>query len=74
MHKIFLMLVATIAQPAFAHSGGHHGNILASLWHLLTQPDHLALSAIVLIIGISSIALARRRALKTAQETRHDSR
>jgi hydrogenase/urease accessory protein HupE len=73
VHKIFLLLVATITQPALAHQGDHHGNVVASLWHLLTQPDHLAFAAIITII-VSSVFLSRRRIQKAIRSQHHDSR
>ena len=74
MRKLFLMLIAVTAQPALAHPGEHHANIVASLWHFLTQHDHLAFAAIMLIVGIRTIVLARRRALKTIRSKQHDPR
>ena len=74
MRILFLILIAVTAQPALAHPGEHHANIVASLWHFLTQPDHLAFAAIMLIGGISTIVLVRRRALKTVRSEQHDSR
>ena len=74
MRKFFLILIAVTAQPAFAHPGEHHANIVASLWHLLTQPDHLAFAAIMLIVGISAIVLSRRRALTSIRSKQHDPR
>ncbi|MBK9625871.1 MAG: HupE/UreJ family protein [Rhodocyclaceae bacterium] len=74
MRKLFLILIAVTAQPALAHPGEHHANIVASLWHFLTQPDHLAFAAILLIVGISAIVLARRRALRSIRSKHHDPR
>jgi hydrogenase/urease accessory protein HupE len=74
MHRFFVLLIAAIAQPALAHPGEHHGNFYATLWHFLTEPDHLAFMAIMLIVGISSIVISRRRAQKIIQEQRHDPR
>lgn len=74
MHKCFLLLITLAALPAMAHPGEHHGNPYAALWHLLTEPDHLAFTAIMLVIGVTSVAHARRRAAKVVRNQRHDSR
>ena len=74
MHKCFLLLITLAAQPAMAHPGEHHGNPYAALWHLLTEPDHLAFTAITLVIGVTSELLARRRAPKLVRNQHHDSR
>ena len=74
MYRFFVLLIAVVAEPAFAHPGAHHGDFYARLWHFLTEPDHLAFISIMVIVGISSIVMARRRALKAAHEKRHDSR
>jgi len=44
--------------PAAAHTGLHEAASPAtSLWHLLTEPDHLALAA----VGLVACALVWRR-------------
>lgn len=74
MHKLFLLFIAVAEQPAMAHPGEHHHNGYLTPWHLLTEPDHLAFTVIMLIIGISSVVLARRRAPKVVRSQHHDSR
>jgi hydrogenase/urease accessory protein HupE len=74
MRELILILMVTIAQPVLAHPGEHHGNAYATLWHVLTGPDHLAFTVIMLIVGVSSVVLARRRALKAMRSKQHDSR
>ena len=44
------LLLTTLAAPASAHPGPHaHDD---GLWHLLTQPDHLALLALAVGLGV----------------------
>lgn len=51
--------LATLAAalPAQAHPGDHGRDWAASIAHLLTEPDHLALIALAAVVG----ALAWRR-------------
>ena len=55
--------VVLILFSAFAQA--HPGHVDGPLWHLLTEPDHLAL--ILLPVGIAVVLLLRwRRAQKVA--------
>jgi hydrogenase/urease accessory protein HupE len=57
MHRAAAVALFLVAASAHAHPG--HG--IAELWHLLTEPDHLAM--ILLPAGIAAgILVARRRA------------
>lgn len=54
MHRAALIL-ALFASAAQAHPG--HG--IAELWHLLTEPDHLAM--VLLPVAIAAVAVLTRR-------------
>ena len=49
MHKFFLLATAIATQTAMAHQGAHHQDENIAFWHWLTEPDHLAFGAIILI-------------------------
>jgi len=46
---IFLLLMPSIAH---AHPGDHHGSLWATISHLLSEPDHLALLFFAVAGGI----------------------
>jgi hydrogenase/urease accessory protein HupE len=48
------LVLAGVATPALAHPGDHSYDLAKSLFHLLTQPDHLAMLA----VAIAAIAFA----------------
>jgi len=56
------LLLTLAAGSALAHSGAHLGSLLATVWHLLTEPDHLALLALGAAIGATGAVLLVRRA------------
>ncbi|HEU4778467.1 MAG TPA: hypothetical protein VFS58_01160 [Steroidobacteraceae bacterium] len=59
---VVLALLSTVAQA-------HPGHAVADLWHLLTEPDHLAL--ILLPVAIAAVAvLARRRRNQSRNKAR----
>ena len=59
MHRAAAVALFLVAASAHAHPG--HG--IAELWHLLTEPDHLAM--ILLPVAIAAgLVLLRRRARK----------
>lgn len=62
MRALPLILLTLVTAPALAHPGEHHANLLATLWHLLSQPDHLALLALAVGIGGGAALLMARRA------------
>ena len=70
MRILIATLLAFVTFPALAHPGDHHEGILATLHHLFTEPDHLAMMAIVIGVGIP--VLRHRSARKS--ESRRDSR
>jgi hydrogenase/urease accessory protein HupE len=51
--KKFLMMAATLAfttTAALAHPGEHALTVLKSLAHVLTEPDHLAMIAVAIVV------------------------
>jgi len=50
--KIITALFLLTPLSALAHPGEHHMGLLAGLVHLLSEPDHLAMAAIAIVIGI----------------------
>ena len=69
MRSLVPCLLALVALPALAHPGEHHAALLSTLWHLFSEPDHLALIGIVLLVGIGAARIAQRR---TAQGRKSD--
>ncbi|MEW6676750.1 MAG: HupE/UreJ family protein [Pseudomonadota bacterium] len=66
MRRPPLSLVLTLAlifhaPQAFAHPGAHHGGLLDSLAHLLSQPDHLVLMVLAVAGGVLGARLFLRR-------------
>ena len=58
MRRIALLLTA-IPLPAFAHPGDHS---LATIMHLFTEPDHLAMLALgVAFVVYAALKLRARR-------------
>ena len=51
-------LIFSLLAASAAHA--HPGHGIAGLWHLLTEPDHLALLLLPLAIGLG-LWLSRRR-------------
>lgn len=54
LHRLALALVPFVlfAPLAHAHPGAHHGDFWAGIVHLLTEPDHLALIGLALLVGV----------------------
>jgi hydrogenase/urease accessory protein HupE len=67
--KTFAMLML-FSPFAYAHPGEHHGNILNAVVHLLSEPDHLAMALIAVVIGVAGARLYRRRAAARIGNTR----
>jgi hydrogenase/urease accessory protein HupE len=67
--KSFAMLML-FSPFAYAHPGEHHGNILNAVVHLLSEPDHLAMALIAVVIGVAGARLYRRRAAARIGNTR----
>ena len=62
MRTSLTLLLSLAALPALAHPGDHHGDLAALLWHLVSEPDHLAMMTIAVIIGAAAAITLRRRA------------
>lgn len=63
MKKLSLLL-AFVPSMALAHPGEHSGLVFGrSLVHLLTEPDHLAIIAVVVIAGVVLRRIWKGRAL-----------
>ena len=58
---IFATLLLLAATPALAHPGAHHGTLLDAVAHLLSEPDHLALAAAAVLVGVLGARFFRRR-------------
>ena len=57
MKRLILLLSAT-PSLALAHPGDHGGQ---AVWHFLTEPDHLALMALALVVGVAVLIRYRAR-------------
>jgi hydrogenase/urease accessory protein HupE len=68
--KSFAMLMGLFSPFAFAHPGGHQGNMLDAVVHLVSEPDHLAMALIAGVIGVAGARIYRRRAASRIQDTR----
>ncbi|HWR78511.1 MAG TPA: HupE/UreJ family protein [Thiobacillus sp.] len=64
---LFLLLFSPLA---LAHPGEHHGGLLRAIAHLLSEPDHLAMALIAVVIGAAGARFYRRRAAARAVDTR----
>ena len=56
-------LIATTSGAALAHPGEHAFSVAASLYHLMTEPDHLAMMASAIIIAAALIYKFKRRSV-----------
>ncbi|MGC2164703.1 MAG: HupE/UreJ family protein [Gallionella sp.] len=63
--KFVIACIALTPMSALAHPGEHHQGLMATLVHLLTEPDHLAMAAITLLIGIWGVRRLRVRRTAT---------
>ncbi|RUS60806.1 hypothetical protein EGN72_07910 [Pseudorhodobacter sp. E13] len=55
-----LTLFALLPSAAFAHAGDHAAqSVLQNLWHLVTEPDHLAIAAAV-VLAVGAAAYLRK--------------
>jgi len=64
---LFLLLFSPLV---LAHPGEHHGGLLRAIAHFLSEPDHLAMALIAVVIGVAGARFYRRRAAARAQDTR----
>ena len=69
-HKTFALLPLLFSHLAYAHPGGHPGNLLDAVAHLLTEPDHLGMAAIAVLAGIAGARFFRRRSQARMQDKR----
>jgi hypothetical protein len=69
-HTPFAMLPLLFSPVAHAHPGGHHGTLFDAIVHLLTAPDHLAMAAIAVLVGVVGARLHRRHSQGRAQDQR----
>ena len=69
-HKTFALLPLLFSPLAYAHPGGHPGNLLDVVAHLLTEPDHLGMAAIAVLAGIAGARFFRRRSQVRVQDKR----
>lgn len=58
MKKRPILALAALPTPAFAHSGDHSHTAPT---HMLTEADHLAVIAVVVLVGIGVWAWRRGR-------------
>ncbi len=66
---------ATFATLVSAHPGNHSADVMATVWHMLTQGDHVFWLAASLLASLLLVRVLHRRALSEAQgEVQHDSR
>ncbi len=57
-----LIALGTLAAPAaYAHSGEHSVNVLMTLMHFLTQPDHLLMVTSAIAITYIAFHIGARR-------------
>ena len=68
--KLFAMLPLVFSPWAHAHPGTHPGGVVDAIVHLLSEPDHLAIAAIAVGVGIASARLYRRRTQAGMQDKR----
>jgi hydrogenase/urease accessory protein HupE len=60
MSRLTVLSLVVLSTPALAHTGEHHGNLFTTLFHLLSEPDHLALAAIAVGAGVFGFRAWRR--------------
>ena len=65
MKKILIAtgITAASSSAALAHPGEHAFTIATSLYHLATEPDHLAMMAGAMIVAAAVVYKFRRRSV-----------
>jgi hydrogenase/urease accessory protein HupE len=58
MSRILLVALILMPLPALAHTGDHAGS---GLLHFLSEPDHLALMALALVVAVALALKYRSR-------------
>jgi hydrogenase/urease accessory protein HupE len=66
----FAMLLLLFSHFAYAHPGEHHGGLLRAIAHFLSEPDHLAMAFIAVVVGVAGARFYRRRAAARVRNTR----
>ena len=66
----FAMLLVLFSPFSYAHPGEHHGNILDAVAHLLSEPDHLAMALIAVVVSGAGARIYRARAASRIQNKR----
>lgn len=72
--KSIAVFSALFSPFAYAHPGEHHADFLATIAHLLSEPDHLALALIAVAAGVAGARLYRRRAQSRSHNKHHPER
>lgn len=60
--RVLIVSLTLFAAVAHAHPGEHHGGWLAAIFHILSEPDHLAMALAAVALGIICARFFRRRA------------
>ena len=60
-HTFSALLMMLFTAFAYAHPGEHHGGMLNAIGHLLSEPDHLAMALIAVVVGVAGVRFFRRR-------------
>ncbi|MBT9541025.1 HupE/UreJ family protein [Thiobacillus sp.] len=60
-HTFSALLMMLFTSFAYAHPGEHHGGMLDAIAHLLSEPDHLAMALIAVVVGVAGARFFRRR-------------
>ncbi len=61
--SIATAIIATTSGAALAHPGEHAFSIVGSLYHLLTEPDHLVMIAAAVALAAALIYKFKRRSV-----------
>jgi hydrogenase/urease accessory protein HupE len=60
-NKYLVSFVALSSSVAHAHPGEHHGGFFSVIGHLLSEPDHLILALLAVVIGAAGALYFRKR-------------
>ena len=75
MSRLIMFGFATLlSDTAFAHPGSHHDAWYATILHILSEPDHLALLLAAIIAGWAGARLMLRRNATVERNRHHDPR
>jgi hydrogenase/urease accessory protein HupE len=70
MKQKFTAMLMLFSPFAYAHPGDHHGGILNAVVHLVSEPDHLTMALIAVVIGVAGARFYHRRAAARIGNTR----